>query len=99
MIMTKRASPTGFFANRSDLGQDGTLAHAHLSEPELTAWAEQSTIAANEKSRFGHLWTLVFWTIVAGLLITRFFLIDPAKLRPEDTSSSASVSSVTLSKK
>ncbi len=98
MIMTKRAYPTAFFASRSDLGPDSMLAHARLSEPELSAWAEQSTIAANEGSRFGRVGTLAFWTVVAGLLIVRFFVIDPAKLRPEASSSSVSVSSVTPSK-
>jgi hypothetical protein len=99
--MTKHANPSGVFDNRSDLGQGGMLAssyssgHTHLSEPELSTWAEQSTIAASGRSRFGHLGTLAFWTIVAGLLIARFFVVDPATLRPEGVSSSVSVSSTT----
>lgn len=100
--MTKHTSPSGVFAGRSDFGRDGMLghsnAHAHLSEPELSAWAEQSTIAARGRSRFGRLGTLAFWTIVAGLLIARFFVVDPATLRPEGTSPSVSVSSGTPSK-
>lgn len=102
--MTKHANPSGVFDNHSDRGQDGVLVsphsngHTYLSEPELSTWAEQSTIAASGKSRFGHLGTLAFWTIVAALLIARFFLVDPSTLRPEGVSSSVSVTSGTPSK-
>lgn len=95
-IMTRHASPSEIIGNRTDLGQGGAVAsasasgHLYLSEPELSAWAEQSTMASNGRSRFGHLGTLAFWTIVAGLLIARFFVVDPATLRPHDTSISAS---------
>ena len=102
-MMTTHANPSDVIGSRPDLGQGGMLAgaatsgHALLSEQELSAWAEQSMIAASGKSRFGHLGTLVFWTVVAGLLIARFFVVDPSTLRPHDGWSSISASSTTPS--
>jgi hypothetical protein len=98
--MTKHASLSSLFDSRSDLSAAslGAETHGHLSEPELSAWAEHATITAGGQSHFGRLGTLAFWTIIAGLLIARFFVIDPAKLRPESASAPVSVSSATPSK-
>ena len=92
--MTKHAGLSDFFNDRSGPRSLGADTHGHLSEPELSVWAEQATIAANEGSNFGRLGTLVFWSVIAGLLIARFFIIDPAKLRPESASAPVSLSSV-----
>jgi hypothetical protein len=83
--MTKHASLSSFLNSRPDIGMAAVGAdHGRLSESELSVWAEQSTIKSGNKSRFGRLGTLAFWTVVAGLLIARFFVVDPAKLRPEN---------------
>jgi hypothetical protein len=92
--MTKHAGLSDFFNDRLGPKSLGEGTHGHLSEPELSVWAEQAMIAGNERSNCGRLGTLVFWSVIAALLIARFFIIDPAKLRPESASAPASLSSV-----
>lgn len=69
-------------------------ARGYFAETDLTEWAEQSVIAANKKPDAAHWGALVFWIVIAGLLIARYTLIDPAKLRPQAGSIPAAVSSV-----
>lgn len=66
---------------------DGQL----LSEAELSEWAEQSTIATHRDSDRSHFGELMFWILVACLLIARFFVIDPAKLRPQSSGDGLSI--------
>ncbi|MBY0380522.1 MAG: hypothetical protein K2W78_01180 [Xanthobacteraceae bacterium] len=68
-----------------------------VNEQELSNWAGQS-VSAKHKSGVGRLGTLAFWTVIAGLLIARFFVIDPAKLRPVETSNPVTVSQSALSR-
>ncbi len=68
------------FKGSSSVGNSSS--YAYLSEQELSAWAERSAIASNNGSRFVGLGALAFWAVVAAILIARFFIIDPAKLRP-----------------
>jgi len=90
--MTKHASLSDFFDNYPDVGR--RAAPLGVNEQELSSWAEQS-IPTKNKPGVGRLGTLAFWTVIAGLLIARFFLIDPEKLRPVETSPAPAISQTT----
>ena len=76
--MTKSASKkngaTELFQNWPD--------KSAMSEQELSEWAGKSGLLANEGYGVFGIGTAVFWSVVAVILIARFFLIDPVKLRP-----------------
>lgn len=87
--MTKHAGLSEFFESYPDVGARASA--LGVNEQELSNWAERA-IAVDGKSRAGRIGTLVFWGVIGVLLAARFFVIDPAKLRPAETSSPAAVS-------
>lgn len=72
---------------------------AHVSrmgEPELAQWAEQKTLGSSSDTPLVRLGAVIFWVIVASLLLAKVFLVDPAKLRPAASSTSATSSAFHL---
>ena len=65
-----------------------------MSEQELSEWAEKSAFLANEGYGVFCFGTAIFWSVIAAILIARFFLIDPTKLRP--VSASAPQSAISM---
>jgi hypothetical protein len=61
---------------------------SQMAEPELAVWAAQTVVAKPDTAlvRYG---ALVFWTVIAGLLIARVLFVDVAKLRPETSATAA----------
>ncbi len=62
---------------------------SRMAEPELAQWAEQKTVGVNTDTPLVRIGAVVFWVVVAILLFARVFLIDPAKLRPADSTTGA----------
>ena len=55
---------------------------SRMAEPELTRWAEQKTVGSNSDTPVVRLGAILFWAVVAALLLARVFLVDPDKLKP-----------------
>ncbi len=63
---------------------------SRMAEPELVQWAEQKTVGTNADTPLVRIGAVIFWAVVVTLLFARIFLIDPAKLRPADSTTGAS---------
>ena len=65
-----------------------------MSEQELSEWAEKSALLANEGYGVFSFGAAIFWSVIAAILIARFLLIDPAKLRSSTAAATPSNISV-----
>ncbi len=66
-----------------------------MAEPELAQWAERKTVGSNSDTPLVRLGAVLFWIVVAALLLARIFLVDPDKLRPTASSTGATSSAFT----
>ena len=86
----KSTSRKSGLARQMQSGPDGSA----MSEQELSEWAEKSALLANEGYGVFSFGTAIFWSVIAAILIARFLLIDPAKLRPASASATPSTISM-----
>ncbi|HEY0236796.1 MAG TPA: hypothetical protein VGC86_17350 [Afipia sp.] len=68
----------------------------HMAEPELAQWAQQKTVSLNSDTSVVRLGAILFWIVVAALLLARVFLVDPARLKPSASTTAATNSAFHL---
>lgn len=65
---------------------------SRMAEPELAQWAEQKTVGSKSDTPLVRLGAILFWVVVALLLLARIFLVDSDKLRPAASTAGATSS-------
>ncbi len=85
---------TGFSAFSAISGVPANM--SRMAEPELVQWAEQKAVNGNADTPLVRIGFVLFWAVVAVLLLARIFVIDPAKFRPAESASTPAASAFHL---
>lgn len=68
-----------------------------MAEPELSEWAERTTVDAHPRSSLINVGAIAFWMVVACLLFARVLLVDVTTFHHEASNEPAAVSMLKMS--